>query len=104
MTRRIETPVPGGIGDYAAVYLAALDGEGRALARYTTARSRCARPRFRRVGRRVTTGRVPPLRSLWPSAPRLRRIRRTSKVVPGSPFEEARRHSVLRERVQVGCV
>ncbi len=42
MTRKIETPVPGRIGSYAAIYLAALDGEGRALAtRYEVWRELC---------------------------------------------------------------
>jgi integrase len=42
MRRKIETPVPGRIGSYAALYLAALDGEGRALAtRYEVWRELC---------------------------------------------------------------
>lgn len=37
MQRKIETPVPGGIGRYATAYLASLETEGKALAtRYET--------------------------------------------------------------------
>jgi site-specific recombinase XerD len=42
MERKIETPVPGRIGPRAATYLAALEGEGRALAtRYEVWRELC---------------------------------------------------------------
>jgi integrase len=42
MHRKIETEVPGRIGSYAAVYLSALEGEGRALAtRYEVWRELC---------------------------------------------------------------
>jgi integrase len=42
MERKIETPVAGRIGEYAAVYLSALEGEGRALAtRYEVWRELC---------------------------------------------------------------